>query len=141
MNSLEALEELCSRCYVESEKCSCHARYKGGECSTSCEYKELLEKDLERLEKLEKENKELRDKLKEPKYKVLMGCRGGGKQFAQHVEIIKKEKQKLKKALDNACERLDWDCPVSQGLIDDLDCEYCKDTYKECWKKYFLRGV
>jgi hypothetical protein len=61
--SLEALEELCSRCYVDSEKCSCHARYKGGECSTSCEYKELLEKDLERLDKLEKAIDILKNKL------------------------------------------------------------------------------
>ena len=35
----------------------------------------------------------------------------------------------LEKALDKACERLDWDCPVSQDLIDDC---------KGCWKKYFL---
>ena len=61
--SLEALEELCSRCYVESEKCTCHPRYRGGECSTSCEYKELLEKDLERLDKFEKTIDILKDNL------------------------------------------------------------------------------
>ena len=48
--------------------------------------------------------------------------------------------EKLEKALDKACERL-WDCPVSQELIDDLDCENCKDEYKECWKKFFLKEV
>lgn len=60
--SLEALEELCSRCYVESEKCSCHARYKGSECYISCEYKEQIKQDLERLEKLEKTIEILKDK-------------------------------------------------------------------------------
>lgn len=39
---------------------------------------------------------------------------------------------KLEKALDKACERLDYDCPVGINLIDDLDCE------NKCWKKYFL---
>lgn len=51
--------------------------------------------------------------------------------------------QKLEKALDKACERLNWDCPVSQDLIADLDCENrCSDDFeeccKECWKLYFL---
>lgn len=73
---------------------------------------DIIEKDLKRLEVLEKENQEL-----------------------------KEENNKLEKALDKACERLDWECPVSQELIDDLDCENCKDTYKECWKKYFLKEV
>ena len=57
---------------------------------------------------------------------------------------LKKENQELKdyiKALDKACEILDWDCPVSQELVDDLDCENCNDNYKECWKKYFLKEV
>ena len=54
-----------------------------------------------------------------------------------HLELIK-ENQILKKALDKACEMLEWGCPVEQDLIDDLDCENCKSTEKECWKKYFL---
>lgn len=57
------------------------------------------------------------------------------------LEKLEKENQILKKALDKACERLDWDCPVSQRLVDDLDCENCKNTVKECWKKYFLKEV
>ena len=51
--------------------------------------------------------------------------------------------EKLEKAFDKACERLDWDCPEEQNLIDDFidyfDCENCKNTEKECWKKYFLK--
>lgn len=50
---------------------------------------------------------------------------------------------KLEKALDKACERLNWDCPVSQAVIDDLDCEKrCSSNFeevcKECWKMYFM---
>lgn len=51
--------------------------------------------------------------------------------------------EKLEKAFDKACERLDWGCPEEQNLIDDFidyfDCENCKNTEKECWKKYFLK--
>lgn len=54
MNSKEALKELCSRCYVESDLCSCHPRYSGGKCNNTCKYKETIEQDLDRLEKLEK---------------------------------------------------------------------------------------
>ena len=54
---------------------------------------------------------------------------------------MKEENQILKKALDKACESLEWGCPVEQDLIDDLDCENCKNTKKECWKKYFLKEV
>lgn len=57
-----------------------------------------------------------------------------------HLELIK-ENQILKKALDKACEMLEWGCPVEQDLIDYLDCENCKNTEKECWKKYFLNEV
>lgn len=57
-----------------------------------------------------------------------------------HLELIK-ENNNLKKALDKACEMLEWGCPVEQDLIDNLDCENCKDTEKECWKKYFLNEV
>ena len=53
--------------------------------------------------------------------------------------------EKLEKAFDKACERLDWGCPEEQNLIDDFidyfDCENCKNTEKECWKKYFLKEV
>jgi hypothetical protein len=44
--------------------------------------------------------------------------------------------------LDEACKILSWDCPCSQDLIDDLDCENrCTPDidYAECWKKYFLK--
>ena len=54
---------------------------------------------------------------------------------------LKEENNNLKKALDKACEMLEWGCPVEQNLIDYLDCENCKNTEKECWKKYFLNEV
>ena len=59
----------------------------------------------------------------------------------KYLEELEKENNKLKKALDKACEMLEWGCPVEQDLIDYLDCENCKNTEKECWKKYFLKEV
>ena len=64
------------------------------------------------------------------------------------LNIIKQDLDRLEKlenAFDKACESLDWDCPEGQNLIDDFidyfDCENCKNTEKECWKKYFLKEV
>jgi uncharacterized protein (DUF3084 family) len=59
---------------------------------------------------------------------------------------IGREKYQLEKALDKAYERLNWDCPVSQAVIDDLDCENrCSSDFeevcKECWKMFFLNLV
>lgn len=56
-------------------------------------------------------------------------------------EFIQGTILRLSRALDKACERLDWDCPVSQDLIDDLDCENCTNNSKSCWRKYFLGEV
>lgn len=39
---------------------------------------------------------------------------------------------KLEKALDKACEHLDYVCPITLNFIDDLERE------NKCWKKYFL---
>ena len=68
--------------------------------------------------------------------------------FNDYCNIIKQDLdrlEKLEKAFDKACESLDWDCPEGQNLIDDFidyfDCENCKNTEKECWKKYFLKEV
>lgn len=58
-----ALEELCSRCYVESEKCTCHARYKGGKCNNNCEHRQALQElvDKETPMKVDKKHYELVD--------------------------------------------------------------------------------
>ena len=58
----------------------------------------------------------------------------------RNKELIE-ENEKLNQALDKACKRLDYTCPVEEELIEDLDCENCKDNYKECWKKFFERGA
>lgn len=51
----------------------------------------------------------------------------------------------LEKALDKACELLaDYTgiCPFSKKLMYETNCDLnCKDTYKECWKKYFMKEV
>ena len=46
----EALNELCSRCYVESEKCTCHPKYKGGKCNNNCEHKQALQELIDKEE-------------------------------------------------------------------------------------------
>ena len=92
-----------------------------------------IKQDLERLEELEKENQILKQSVKDT--------------YDTSQEIIadlKDEKQKLKKALDKACKTLDWNCPVAQNLIADLDCENrCSADFveccRECWKIYFLK--
>ena len=82
------------------------------------------------LVKIIKQDLEAYEQLKQDHDKTLIN---NGELVVKVVE--------LEKALNKACERLDWDCPVSQELIDDLDCENCKDEYKECWKIYFLKEV
>ena len=91
--------------------------------------KELFEENL----KLDKENLILKQSVKDT--------------YDTSQEIIadlKEKNQKLEKALDKACKKLDWDCPVSQDLIADLDCENrCSADFeeccRECWKIYFLK--
>ena len=85
---------------------------------------QTIKQDLDRLEKLEKENK------------VLLV----NKNVAQGIaKKLKEENDKLKKALDKACERLDYTCiPVEEELVEDLDCD---NNCKECWKKYFMKEV
>ena len=113
-------------------------------------------KDLERLEEIEKAQDLEIGNLKfidnENKYQVAIRVLKEafivlGKSditntcWFKYLEELEKENQILKKALDKACEMLEWGCPVEQDLIDDLDCENCKNTEKECWKKYFLKEV
>ena len=113
-------------------------------------------KDLERLEQIEKAQDLEIGNLKfidnENKYQVAIRVLKEafivlGKSditntcWFKYLEELEKENQILKKALDKACEMLEWGCPVEQDLIDYLDCENCKNTEKECWKKYFLKEV
>lgn len=100
--------------------------YQTRECiENDYRYQKVL-KDLDRLEELEKENQELKEANK----------------YLLNMSVdLHNEKEELKKAFDKACERLDWSCPTEQDLVDDFDCENCKDDYKECWKKYFLNEV
>lgn len=58
----EALNELCSRCYVESDRCTCHARYSGGKCNDNCSYRQALQELINEHEKLKEENQKLKDK-------------------------------------------------------------------------------
>ena len=124
----------------------------------------LIKQDLERLEELEKENLELKEEY-ENLDRSFNSChldyenlKGENEQLEKENEDLKVfvdayanardelliRNQKLEKALDKACEMLNWECPVSQNLIDDLDCENrCSDDFqeccKECWKLYFLK--
>lgn len=57
----------------------------------------------------------------------------------KQVEQLEKENTKLKQALEKACERLDYTCPVEEELIEDLNCEECNSNSEECWAKFFLK--
>ena len=92
----------------------------------------MLSKILQDLERLE----EIENLRTTPK--ALETCLAN---YMNKCIDLEKENQKLKKALVKACEMLEWGCPVEQDLIDYLDCENCKSTEKECWKKYFLNEV
>lgn len=119
MTGIEALEELINMIPKEEHINSIH--------NTKIDIlKYNVLKFLDKLEQLEKENRELRKAVKS-------WNENGGKLIKQNT--------KLKQALEKACERLDDDCPVSQELIDDLDCEECESNCKECWVKYFLKQV
>lgn len=92
----------------------------------------IIKQDLDRLEKLEEENLDL---LKE--------CAELHQDLKSLVKL-KEENDRLKKALDKACERLEYyidNCPCGEELIEDLDCDECDNNCKECWKKYFMKEV
>ena len=65
-----------------------------------------------------------------------------GYSASNDIETIKQDLdrlEKLEKALDKACEKLDYTCiPVEEELVEDLDCD---NNCKECWKKYFMKEV
>lgn len=117
--------------------------------SPHSQYETNLLKLIDVFEELINENQELKEKAQ--KYDELckhnvMESQSFGDDLIQGILALNKRvierNKKLNKALDLACERLDWDCPVGQDLIDDLDCENCDtDKEKKCWKKYFLKEV
>lgn len=114
MTSKEALEKL-------------YDGYQYGMAGRS--FYDLIKQDLERLEMLESNS----DKVIKDSVKLIN----------KNLEL-QQENEKLKKALDEACKMLSWDCPCGQDLIDDLDCENrCQPDidYSECWVKYFIKEV
>lgn len=96
-------------------------------------------------------SKECLEKLKE--MPTCSECELYGKCFERPLcnELYNTIKQDLdrvemfEKALDKACELLaDYTgiCPFSKKLMYETNCDLnCKDTYKECWKKYFMKEV
>ena len=75
-------------------------------------------------------------------------CVNGMESQEKYYKIIKQDLDRvemLEKALDKACELLaDYTgiCPFSKKLMYETNCDLnCKDTYKECWKKYFMKEV
>lgn len=59
-------------------------------------------------------------------------------------DVYQRQLEKLEKALDKACERLEYytgNCPCGEELIEDLDCDECDNNCKECWKKFFMKEV
>lgn len=131
MNSKEALRRIEEELYLILPK------------NIRQELIETIKQDLDRLEQLEKENKELKDKIKEMEVlnENLNKYIDNFRQNANIQDLNRlQEIYKLEKALEKVCEKLSDDCPVSQELIDDLDCENCNSNSKECWVKFFLKG-
>lgn len=120
LDRLEGLEKI----FSDSHICEIKARFKEIDCTAEkCDGCSLgigdgicLKNTFEKKWELEKENRHLK-------------------------ECLKRRDEELTKVLDKACERLDYDCLVSQDLINDLDCENCNDDTKGCWRKYFLKEV
>ena len=123
---------------------------------------EIIKKDLDKLEQLENENQKLKERYNELQFDYNDLQKDYDVLDAECIELEKENQElrlfanklnntnfvlcgeladaeKYKQALEKACERLDDDCPVSQELIDDLDCENCNNNCKECWKKFFLK--
>lgn len=146
MNSKECLERLLK--YANINEAELITKY-GYSASNDIE---TIKQDLDRLEKLEQENNSLRafvgnlqfcreretrkiEELEKKNQELLVN-----KNVAQGIVTkLKEENDKLKKALDKACEKLDYTCiPVEEELVEDLDCD---NNCKECWKKYFMKEV
>ena len=102
------------------------------------EYCDDILQDLERLEALNNVWHE-----NEPMESVDINAKHLKELYNFNVMLMQ-QNEKLKKTLEKACKILSWDCPCSQDLTDDLDCENrCQPDidYAECWKKYFLKEV
>jgi hypothetical protein len=128
------VETMTSKEYIKS-KLEYLTRYEPSLSFDIDMYEKILQ-DLERLEVLEKENQELNDVIEKYNHLNIQSF------FIRDRE--REENKQLKKAIEKACKILSWDCPCSQDLIDDLDCENrCQPDidYAECWKKYFLKEV
>lgn len=85
---------------------------------------------------------------KEAFQQVLNKVRNTSRWYEDELKLIQQDLDKLEnleKALDKACELLaDYTgiCPFSKKLMYETNCDLnCKDTYKECWKKYFMKEV
>lgn len=114
---------------LEKELRQTKSNFKNSQTHSKNCYKKLKAKFL----KFEKENQELKEDLEESfDYNALRQLK---------INSLEEENTKLEKALEKSCEKLEYTCPVEEELIDDLDCENCKDNYKECWKKFFLKEV
>ena len=135
--NIEVLEILCDSACIEAGEKPRYITY-AKEIEHNAKVKEKYNIIKQYIEELEKENQELKEQLKL--------SNDSQETVINTMSLVEKEKEQLEKALDKACERLDWDCPVSQGLINDLDCENrCSEDFeeccKECWKIYFLKEV
>ena len=87
-----------------------------------------IKQDLDKLEKLEKERQEIETKLSSNETNTFDEIATMIKKANGYDVLVNKCKQ-FEKALEKSCEMLDYTCPVEEELIDDLDCENCKDIY------------
>lgn len=115
---------------IHSKNCYKKLKEKYTRLERAYKNNEVMTKDLNELIN---RNLELKDKIKE--LEELLDS------LQKDYDHLSEEDLKLEQALEKACERLDYTCPVEEELIEDLNCENCEDNYKKCWKKYFLKEV
>ena len=88
-------------------------------------YREI-KKDLEKLKKLEEQVRVLNKRYKN-----------------KNIKYNKLYKQALQYdlALDKACEKLQFTCPIQEELVKDINCNDCHHNCQECWRRYFMKEV
>lgn len=120
MNSKEALKSICDKCYIEMGKRQVACPFRSID-NEYCEKYEIIKQDLNRLEKLEKENKELRSSIKS--WNV-----NGGNLLRENTKL--KEIIKVFVGYILMCKPIDFDTYLN-SFCDDTEIKLITELLKE----------